>query len=214
MALDSKPDSPTMSLKASDSASSPKTMVIACAALTKELRSVLAPFGDAIHVEYLPAPLHNRPERIPDAIVGVLDAKAHLFERVVVAYGDCGTGGLLDAVLMERGISRLPGAHCYEFFAGTEVFGPLAEEELGTFFLTDYLTKHFDALIISGLGIDRHPELRDMYFGNYVRVVLLSQSEDPVVVQLARAAAERIGLAFAHRPTGLEPFRQYLTDLL
>lgn len=196
------------------SADTPRTMVIACGALTRELRSVLAPFGDAIHVEYLPAPLHNRPERIPDAIVGVLDAKAHLFARVVVAYGDCGTGGLLDAVLAKRGISRLPGAHCYEFFAGSDVFGPLAEEELGTFFLTDYLAKHFDALIISGLGIDRHPELRDMYFGNYVRVVLLSQSEDPAVIELAQAAAQRLGLAFAHRPTGLGPFRNSLTELL
>lgn len=188
--------------------------MIACAALTRELRSVLAPFGESIHVEYLPAPLHNRPERIPDAIVGVLNEKAHLFERVVVAYGDCGTGGLLDAILEERGIARLPGAHCYEFFAGADVFSPLAAEELGTFFLTDYLAKHFDALIISGLGIDRHPELRDLYFGNYVRVVLLSQSDDPAIIAMGRVAAERLGLDFAHRPTGLEPFRKSLTALL
>ena len=191
-----------------------KTLVIACAALTRELRTVLAPFGDAIQVEYLPAPLHNRPERIPDAIVRVLDAKGHLFDRVVVAYGDCGTGGLLDAVLAERGISRLPGSHCYEFFAGSAVFAPLAEEELGTFFLTDYLAKHFEALIISGLGIDRHPELRDMYFRNYVRVVLLSQSDDPAIIDLAKAAAARLGLDFAHRHTGLDPFRESLTSLL
>jgi hypothetical protein len=188
--------------------------VIACAALTRELRTVLAPFGDAIVVQYLPSPLHNRPEQIPAAVEAVLDDHGHLYDHVVVAYGDCGTGGLLDAVLERRGVARLPGSHCYEFFTGSEAFTELHETELGTFFLTDYLVKHFDALVIAGLGIDRHPELRNMYFGNYVRVVLLAQSEDPALLQLGKAAADQLGLAFEFRLTGLEPFRSVVTALL
>ena len=118
-----------------------------------------------------------------------------------VAYADCGTGGaprpLLAAI---PGVARLPGAHCYEVFAGGEPFAALHDEELGTFYLTDFLARHFDALVWSGLGLDRHPELRDMYFGNYRRVVLLSQSTDPDVVVARRVAPPSgSGLAFVHR---------------
>ena len=119
-----------------------------------------------------------------------------------LGYADCGTGGTARRVhrsAAEHAITRLPGAHCYEFFAGSERFAALHEEEIGTFYLTDFLAKHFDALIWQGLGIDRHPELRDMYFGNYRRVVLLSQTDDPDVVEAGRAAAERLGLEFQHR---------------
>ncbi len=188
--------------------------MIACAALTRELRFVLAPLGDAIEVEYLPSPLHNRPERIPAAVEAVLDAIGDQYDHVVVAYGDCGTGGLLDALLEPRGIARIPGSHCYEFFAGTSVFAAMHEEEFGTFFLTDYLAKHFDALVFNGLGLDRHPELRDTYFGNYVRVVLLAQSDDPSLVALGQAAADRLGLAFEYRRTGLGPFDEVMRSLL
>jgi hypothetical protein len=192
----------------------PKTLVIACAALTRELRVVLAPFGEAIVVEYLPSPLHNRPERIPAAVEAVLEDRAHLYDHVVVAYGDCGTGGLLDALLEKHGVARLPGSHCYEFFTGADAFAELHERELGTFFLTDYLAKHFDALVVGGLGLDRHPELLDMYFGNYVRVVLLAQSDEPALLALGQAAADRLGLAFEYRLTGLEPFRAAIATLL
>jgi hypothetical protein len=122
---------------------------------------------------------------------------------VFVAYADCGTGGALDALLREYpGVQRLPGAHCYEVFAGSEEFAALHDEELGTFYLTDFLTKHFDALVWCGLGLDRHPELRDTYFATYRRVVLLSQAPDPQLLARARDAAARLGLAFVHRPTG------------
>jgi Protein of unknown function (DUF1638) len=132
----------------------------------------------------------------------------------VVAYGDCGTGGLLDALLEPRGIARLPGSHCYDFFAGASAFAALHEEEFGTFYLTDYLAKHFDALVISGLGLDRHPELRDTYFGNYVRVVLLAQTDDPALVTLGQAAADRLGLAFEYRLTGLRQFDDAMRAML
>src|SRR5262249_56609907 len=124
------------------------------------------------------------------------------------AYADCGTGGALDALLAEfPGVARLPGAHCYEVFAEGETFATLQESELGTFYLTDFLARHFDALVWSGLGLDRHPELRDAYFGAYRRVVLLAQAPDPELIARARAAAARLGLAFEHRATGPDRLR-------
>ena len=195
-----------------------RTLIIACAALTRELRSVLGQMphdaATRFDVEYLPAPLHNRPERIPDAVEDLIKRNTGKYARITVAYADCGTGGLLDALLDRYDVDRLPGSHCYEFFAGSAAFAELHMAELGTFFLTDYLAKHFDSLVMGSLGLDRHPELRDMYFGNYVRVVLLSQTEDPAVVEAGRVAALRLGLAFEHRHVGLSPFSDAVTTLV
>jgi len=182
-----------------------RPLVIACGALAGDLRAVLRASGldSAIEVAYLPANLHNRPERIVGAIRPLLDAAIDAGRHVFIGYADCGTGGLLDALLAEHpGVQRMPGAHCYEFFAGTDQFAVLHEEALGTLYLTDYLAKHFDALLWSGLGLDRHPELRDMYFGNYTRVVLLAQTDDPAVTARAVEAAQRLGLDFERRLVG------------
>ena len=182
-----------------------RPLVLACGALVGDLRAVLAAsgIGDHLDVQYLPARLHNRPEQIVPALRPLLEAARASGRPVLVAYADCGTGGHLDALLAEfPGVQRLPGAHCYELFAGTDRFAALQDEALGTFYLTDFLARHFDALVWSGLGLDRHPELRDLYFGNYTRVVLLSQGEDASVVALAETAAHRLGLAFEHVPTG------------
>ena len=143
------------------------SLVVACGALVREVRAVLAQLPDVdVDVEYLPANLHNRPERITGAVCAVLDAPtAAGYDHKAVAYGDCGTGGLLDAALAERDVPRLAGAHCYEVVSGAAVFDALQEAEPGTFYLTDYLVRHFDALVMGGLGLDRHPELRDAYFG-------------------------------------------------
>ncbi|MGZ4772194.1 MAG: DUF1638 domain-containing protein [Ilumatobacteraceae bacterium] len=184
-------------------------LVIACGALASELRAVLKTQGlaDAVDVTYLPANLHNRPERIVPELEPLLDQAAAQHRSVFVAYADCGTGGALDALLERNpGVTRLPGSHCYEFFSGAEQFAAMHEEELGTLFLTDFLAKHFEPLLWQGLGLDRHPELRDMYFGNYRRVVLISQSTDTEIITAGRAAAERLGLEFEHRHVGLEPF--------
>jgi len=182
-----------------------RPLVLACGALAADLRAVLGASGFDAHVdvEYLPANLHNRPDSIAPALRPRLAAAADIGRPVFVAYADCGTGGALDALLREfPGVQRLPGAHCYEVFAGAARFEALQDEELGTFYLTDFLTKHFDALVWSGLGLDRHPELRDLYFGAYRRVVLLSQAPTAELVARARAAATRLGLAFSHCPTG------------
>lgn len=186
-----------------------KPLVLACGALVRELRAVLdqAGLADAVEVAYLPAPLHNHPDRIVPEIEARL-ADIEPDRQIFLGYADCGTGGLLDSFIErgERPISRLPGAHCYELFAGAPRFAALHDDELGSFFLTDFLAKHFVALIWQGLGIEQHPELRDMYFANYRRVVLLSQSDDPAVVEAARAAAAMLELEFVVEPTGLEPF--------
>ena len=176
-----------------------RPLVIACAALTADLRAVLAADGlDAlVEVHYLHANLHNTPQRIVGEIRPVLEQACADQRPVFVAYADCGTGGMLDALLAEHpGVGRLPGAHCYEFFAGSHVFAAMQDAELGTFYLTDFLAKHFDALVWSGLGLDRAPELRDLYFSHYTRVVLLAQTDDDEVTKAANVAAERLGLRF------------------
>ncbi len=143
-----------------------KILVIACGALARE---VLALKLDHMDVACLPAQLHNDPKRIPDAMRAKIRANRGAYDEILCLYGDCGTGGELDRVLAEERVSRIDGAHCYAFYAGEEVFAALVEEEPGTFYLTDFLVRHFDALVIRGLGLDRFPELRDDYFGNYRR---------------------------------------------
>ena len=189
---------------------SPAVLVIACGALAHEIVDLCRAGGwSHIKVQCLPAKLHNRPERIPEAVRREIRAGyARGHRHVFLAYGDCGTGGLLDKVIEEEraahsdlSLGRLPGAHCYEFYAGSEAFHALAEEEPGTFYLTDFLVRHFERLMIQGLGLDKHPQLMPLYFGNYRRVVYLSQTARPELVEQARAHAARISLAFEHRPT-------------
>jgi hypothetical protein len=185
-------------------------LVLACGALVSELRAVFAADGltEQVEVRYLPANLHNRPDRIVPSLLELLTELDPTGDRpVLIGYADCGTGGQLDALLAERpNLHRLGGNHCYEFFAGTELFTALNDAELGTFYLTDFLAKHFEALVWQGLRLDRHPELRDAYFGNYTRLLLLSQTDDAAVVAAGRAAAERLGLRFEHRHVGLSHF--------
>jgi hypothetical protein len=183
----------------------PRPLIVACGALANELRDVLRLDGLESHVEvaYLPANLHNTPDRIVAALDAAVAARDGDHRRVLVAYADCGTGGALDRWLEEHPTAtRLPGAHCYDVYAGAQRFASLHDAEPGTFYLTDFLAKHFDALVWSGLGLDRHPQLRDVYFANYRRVVLLSQTDRADVIDLAAAAADRLGLAFHHEHVG------------
>jgi hypothetical protein len=184
-----------------------RILVIACGALARE---VLALNLGHIDVACLPAQLHNYPKQIPGAMRAKIRANREAYDEILCLYGDCGTGGELDRVLAEEGVSRIEGAHCYAFYAGEEAFAALAEEEPGTFYLTDFLVRHFDALVIRGLGLDRFPELRDDYFGNYRRVVHLAQFDDPDLDTKAKSAAERLGLAYERRFTGLDSIRAFL----
>jgi hypothetical protein len=190
---------------------SPSTLIIACGALAREITQVIATHGwSHMTVTCLPAHLHNRPDRIPEAVRGKIRATKDRYDRQLVLYGDCGTGGLLDAVLEEEGVERIPGPHCYEFFAGAANFAALAEEEPGTFFLTDFLVRHFDRLIIEGLGLDRYPQLLPDYFGHYRKLVHLAQVEDPALDAAAKRAALRLGLTHQRRFTGLGGLAAFL----
>lgn len=186
--------------------------VIACGAIAPELKQAFAALGADVVIEPLPAPLHNTPERITAAVLDRIAAHPH--DRIVVGYADCGTGGRLDAALSELGIERLPGAHCYELFAGSEVFARIQDAQPGTFYLTDFLLRNFNLLVWKGLGLDRHPELRDAYFKNYRRLVLLSQRAEAADIDAGRAAAEKLGLEFEHVHTGLTQLTITVSDKL
>ncbi len=178
-------------------------LVIACGALAHEIIALRRANGwNHLDVRCLPAELHNRPAQIPAAVRGAIRASRDHYRSIFVAYADCGTGGLLDEVLREEGVERIPGAHCYEFFATGPAFADLADAEPGTFYLTDFLLRHFERLVIRGLGLDRHPELFPAYFGNYRKLVYLAQSPLPEAESHARAIAVRMGLAFEYRATG------------
>jgi Protein of unknown function (DUF1638) len=178
-------------------------LIIACGALAHEVTALRrANAWDELDVRCLPAELHNRPEKIPDAVRALIRSSRDRYRSIFVAYGDCGTGGLLDKVLSEEGVERIPGAHCYEFFATGPVFAALAEAEPGTFYLTDFLLRHFDRLVIRGLGLDRHPELFSTYFGNYRKLVYLAQAPEAHSQDGAREIALRMGLQFEYRQTG------------
>lgn len=178
-------------------------LIIACGALAREITALIRVNAwQQVRVECLPADLHNHPERIPEAVRSKLEQVDRARERVFVAYADSGTGGLLDQVLETHGVQRLAGAHCYEFYAGAQVFAELADAEPGTFYLTDFLVRHFERLVVTGLGLDRHPQLAALYFANYRRLVYLAQREDPLLLERARQAAARLGLAFEQRFCG------------
>ena len=179
-----------------------RVLVIACGALARELGEIASGL-DGLDFECLPARLHNRPEQIPDAVRRRIREARDDYDTILVGYMDCGTGGLLDRVCEEEGVHRLPGAHCYELYAGAGTFADLQESELGTFYLTDYLVRHFDRLILQGLGIAEHPELRDAYFGNYTRVVHLVQEPDRELDAAARRAAASLGLRYERIVTGI-----------
>tara|TARA_E500000305_G_scaffold49743_1_gene38869 strand:+ start:1486 stop:2109 length:624 start_codon:yes stop_codon:yes gene_type:complete len=188
----------------------PRALVVACGALGRELVALKESTGwDALDITCLPAIWHNHPEKIAPGLRRKLQA-ARGYEQVFVAYGDCGSGGEIDKVIEEFGVERIAGPHCYQFFMGTDEFTALTDEDPACFFLTDYLVRHFDRLIVKGLGLDRFPELRDMYFGNYTALVYIAQTEDPRLKVKAEQAADRLGLAFAYRYRGYGELQSFI----
>ena len=172
-----------------------RTLIIACGALARELSEVISVNKlEHIDVECLPASYHNSPEKIPGALEERVLKTSTTYDQIFVGYADCGTGGKVDEICEKYGLARLSGAHCYEFFAGKENFANIQEKNIGSFYLTDFLVKHFERLVVKALWLDTHPELLNEYFGNYTQVVYLTQTNDPELEKLAREAAKKIGL--------------------
>ena len=186
--------------------------MIACGALAREILDITKqlPAG-AVELTCLPAIWHNHPEKIVPGLKRKIDAAKKTGRNVVVIYGDCGTGGAIDAYLESESIPRIPGPHCYEMFLGKPDFDAEMEAELGTFFLTDYMVRHFERLVMKGMGLRQHPQLRDMYFGNYKRVLYIAQTEDPALLAKARAAAAMLALDFDYRFAGYGALTDFIS---
>lgn len=190
-------------------------LVIACGAIAPELVRIRK-LNQWDHIEFqcLPPELHNQPGQIPLAVKARIESQVSLYKKIFVAYADCGTGGALDKVLNEYGIERIPGAHCYEFLSGSKTFQTMAESEPGSFYLTDFLTRHFERLVIRGLGIDRLPQLKSLYFNNYKRLVYLAQSDSEDLRALARQHAATLELDYEYHDCGSKPLSRVLKPAL
>ena len=185
--------------------------LVACGALARELLAITAQFpAGTVELTCLPASWHNRPERIVPGLRRKVAALRRQGRRVAVVYGDCGTGGEIDAFLQREKVDRIPGPHCYEMFLGHDVFADEMERELGTFFLTDYMVRHFERIVMQGMGLRKHPQLRDMYFGHYKRALYIAQTDDPALQKRARAAAQELGLAYEYRFSGYGDLASWL----
>jgi hypothetical protein len=192
-----------------------KILVIACGAIARELVGIKK-LNQWHHIDFqcLPPELHNTPDQLPAAVKAKIESQSERYKDIFVAYADCGTGGALDKVLDEYGIERIPGAHCYEFFTGSDQFNAIAEAEPGSFYLTDFLVRHFDRLVVKGLGMDRLPQLIPVYFSNYKRVVYLAQSESEELQAMARDHANYLGLDYQYHHCGNNPLSRLLKPAL
>ncbi len=180
-----------------------RILLIACGALAREILDLKAANGwTHLDLTCLPANLHLYPDKITDAVRQAVARHRDAYQDIFVVYADCGTGGLLKAACDEMGVQMVAGPHCYSFFEGNDRFAQMAETEITTFYLTDFLVRQFDAFIMKPMGLDRHPQLRDMYFGNYEKLVYQAQTDDPALTAKAKVCADMLGLAFERRFTG------------
>lgn len=197
------PDDATLTETGLPPARAGRVLLIACGALAREILDLKAANGwDHLDLTCLPANLHLWPDKITAAVAEAVAKHRADYDKLFVVYADCGTGGLLAAKCAELGVEMVEGPHCYAFFEGTAAFAARAEEEIGAFYLTDFLVRQFDAFVWRPLGLDRHPELREMYFGNYDRLVYQAQTDDPALDAKAADCAARLGLRYERRLTG------------
>lgn len=189
-----------------------RVLLLACGALAREIIAVQNNNGlDHLDLQCLPAIYHNHPERIVPAIKQAVEQHRENYAEIFVVYADCGTGGQLETACNELGVKMVQGPHCYSFFEGNDVFA--ARDEMTAFYLTDFLVRQFDAFIWKPLGMEKHPELRDMYFGNYEKMVYQAQLDDPELTEKAKAIADKMGLAFERRFTGYGDLETVLKTL-
>ncbi|MCP3972244.1 MAG: DUF1638 domain-containing protein [Rhodobacteraceae bacterium] len=187
------------------------TLLICCGAIANEVVSMVRHNGwDDLHIQCLPAHLHGTPKKIPEAVRAKIHAARGQFDDMVVLYSDCGTGGQLDAVLQEEGVDRIGGAHCYDILAGRDEFARMMADEPGSFFVTGFLARNFDRLVLRGMGLDRYPHMIGRFFRNYTRLVYLAHTDDPKLRMHAEQAAETLGLRFEMRLVGSGEYPQFL----
>ncbi|MFY0597184.1 MAG: DUF1638 domain-containing protein [Cognatishimia sp.] len=183
--------------------SSGRILLLACGALAREILALKEANGwDHMVLTCLPAIYHIRPEKIPEAVREVVIREKDNYQKIFVVYADCGTSGILQATCEELGVEMIAGPHCYSFYEGNDRFDQIKDDEFTSFYLTDFLVRQFDAFVWKPMGLDRHPELRDMIFGNYEKLIYQAQTEDPALLEKAKECANRLGLAFEHRFTG------------
>jgi len=197
-----------------DASGTGRILLIACGALAREILDLKAQNGwEHMDLTCLPAKLHLYPEKITDEVKKAVAKHRSSYSTIFVVYADCGTGGLLESACKELGVEMVAGPHCYSFFEGNERFASHSESEITAFYLTDFLVRQFEAFILKPMGLDRHPELRDMYFGNYEKLVYQAQTDDPDLTAKAKIAADTLGLEFERRLTGYGDLRTTLASL-
>ncbi|KUJ82360.1 DUF1638 domain-containing protein [Ruegeria profundi] len=197
------PDDASLTTSGYNSDSQGRILLLACGALAREILDLKRRNGwDHMALTCLPAILHVHPEKITQAVQEAIEKHREDYDQIFVVYADCGTGGLLEKACTELGVEMVKGPHCYSFFEGNQAFEARGEDETTAFYLTDFLARQFDAFVWKPLGLDRHPELRDMYFGNYTKLVYQAQIDDPNLTARARDCADRMGLEFERRFTG------------
>lgn len=181
-----------------------RLLVIACGMLAREILAVKQQLRlDHLDLTCLPAEFHFYPDRIAPAMDNaIIEARTSGYEHIFVGYADCGTGGYLDRVCEEHGVERMAGPHCFAFYQGMEAYRKLADDDMMSFYMTDFLCRQFDAFFMKPLGLDKHPELIPDYFGNYEKLIYLAQTDDPELDKVAEDAARMLGLAYERRPTG------------
>lgn len=214
MTQDQLPDDASLTTQGySDHHGAGRILLLACGALAREILDLKRRNGwDHMELTCLPAILHIHPERITQAVEEAVAKHRDQYDKVYVVYADCGTGGLLQKACEEIGVEMIKGPHCYSFFEGNQVFENRGEDETTAFYLTDFLARQFDAFVWKPLGLDRHPELREMYFGNYTKLVYQAQTDDAVLTERAKECADRMGLAFERRFTGYGDLQSTLSD--
>ena len=190
-----------------------RVMLIACGALAREILAITKGHGwDHMDLTCLPAILHNSPDKITDAVRACVAKHRDGYHKIFIAYADCGTGGRLQAACDEMGVEMIAGPHCYSFFEGNDRFANEHADEITAFYLTDFLVRQFDAFFWKPMGLDRHPELRDLYFTHYTTLVYQAQTDDPALTEKAKDCAQRLGLAFERRDTGYGDLEVTLRD--
>ena len=190
-------------------------LIIGCGAIAHEINEIIKLNNwNNVNLQCLNADLHNTPKKLPTKIKEAIESNLKEYSKIFLAYADCGTGGLIDSMLKNYGIERLEGAHCYEFYAGSRLFKDLSDREIGTFYLTDFLVKNFKRLIIDGLGISKHPSLKDEYFKNYKNIVYLAQKHDNDLELKAKDCANYLNLEYSVHYTGLGNFEDQLNKAM